>query len=201
MSPKRVNISNKIRESVLREFNHKCALCGEPNPQIHHIDGDPSNNSEANLIPLCPNHHLQDQHNPTEPMDSKKLVLFRQCKDPAILDSKFHPLFIRLQFLDTVSENSDTHVIEVKARELCDFIEALNMGEFYSKRIAELLKKTSTPYCVQLGNPASEEAHMRYRKQDIENYRKKVVSNRSKVIALVIELIRYQSWENSFLKK
>lgn len=31
-------------------------MCGESWVQIHHIDGDPSNNSESNLIPLCRNH-------------------------------------------------------------------------------------------------------------------------------------------------
>ena len=59
-------VSNHIRKFLLEKYHNKCAKCGwgEINPftgtlplEIHHIDGDYSNNKEDNLILLCPNCH------------------------------------------------------------------------------------------------------------------------------------------------
>jgi hypothetical protein len=49
----RVSIPKPIRDRVLKEYHHRCAIRGEDNPQLHHIDEDPSNNDPLNLIPLC----------------------------------------------------------------------------------------------------------------------------------------------------
>src|SRR6266852_5884563 len=92
-SKTRKAVPKATRSQVLAEFNHRCAVCGTDRPQIHHIDENPSNNDPMNLIPLCPNCHLTDQHNPTQPIDPAKLSLFRQYKDPMILTPQFHPLF------------------------------------------------------------------------------------------------------------
>ena len=59
-------ISKTIRKYLFEKYNNKCQLCGwgEENPhthkvplQIHHIDGDCTNNKEENLQLLCPNCH------------------------------------------------------------------------------------------------------------------------------------------------
>lgn len=59
-------ISDIIRNYLLRKTDNKCELCGwgEINPvsgkvplEIHHIDGNFLNNSESNLQVLCPNCH------------------------------------------------------------------------------------------------------------------------------------------------
>lgn len=59
-------ISGYIRRYLFEQYNCKCEKCGwgEVNPttgktplQIHHIDGDCTNNSENNLQLLCPNCH------------------------------------------------------------------------------------------------------------------------------------------------
>lgn len=59
-------ISNHIRNYLLEKYNNKCARCGwgEINPytgkvplEVEHIDGNFRNNSEENLILLCPNCH------------------------------------------------------------------------------------------------------------------------------------------------
>lgn len=92
-------IPKAVKDAVLKEFNHHCAMCNTANPHVHHIDENPENNDPQNLLPLCPNCHLLDHHNPTAVVDPKKLSLFRQFKDPRILSSEFHPLFIRLRFL------------------------------------------------------------------------------------------------------
>jgi hypothetical protein len=60
------NLSKKIRRYLLEKHHYKCEICGwgEENPhthtvplEIHHKDGDYTNNKEENLQVLCPNHH------------------------------------------------------------------------------------------------------------------------------------------------
>lgn len=54
------------RDILLRTRPHKCSECNKkewnkkPIPlQLHHIDGDPTNNKEENLCLICPNCHAQ----------------------------------------------------------------------------------------------------------------------------------------------
>lgn len=60
------NFSAHIRRYVYRKYGGKCVRCdwNEINPvtgvsplEIDHIDGNPLNNIESNLILLCPNCH------------------------------------------------------------------------------------------------------------------------------------------------
>jgi len=65
-------LSKHIRRYLLEKTGYKCEKCGwgEENPhthtiplEIHHIDGDYTNNKEENLQVLCPNHHsLTETH-------------------------------------------------------------------------------------------------------------------------------------------
>ena len=59
-------ISLNIRRFLKEKYHNKCQICGwgEVNPhtgnvplEVHHIDGDYTNNSEENLQLLCPNCH------------------------------------------------------------------------------------------------------------------------------------------------
>ena len=59
-------ISDSIRNYLFEKYNYKCQLCGwgVANPttgkvplEIHHKDGDRTNNKEENLQLLCPNCH------------------------------------------------------------------------------------------------------------------------------------------------
>lgn len=66
------NISRHIRRYMLEKAHNKCQRCGwsEQNPttgeiplDIHHKDGDFTNNKEENLEVLCPNcHSLTDTY-------------------------------------------------------------------------------------------------------------------------------------------
>lgn len=60
------SISKYIRKYMLEKSQYKCSICGwnKTNPytgqiplEIHHIDGDYTNNNENNLQVLCPNCH------------------------------------------------------------------------------------------------------------------------------------------------
>jgi hypothetical protein len=192
MVKNRLHIPKVIRDGVLAEFNHRCAICGADKPQVHHIDENPSNNDPTNLIPLCPNCHLVDQHNPTRLIEPEKLKLFRKHKDPTILKPQFHPLLNRIRFLDSL-DNTDPRELEILATELADFVAALEMGSFYSKQIAELLKRPKYA-TVWTGEPGESERYRISEARRAKEYREKLRQGRNQVYSLVVELLRFQKW-------
>lgn len=193
----RTSIPKKTREAVLGEYNHRCGICGSDRPQVHHIDEDASNNEPENLLPLCPNCHLRDQHNPTHRMEIPKLQMFRRHKDPAILKPQFHPIYQRQKFLAGVAVNEEpVDALERQSAELVEFVSSLEMGSFYGKRISELIGKLNRPFIMSLGagyDPKYEQQKRAARR----DYRTKLVSNRDAVQELLVELLRYQSWANA----
>jgi len=42
-------IPKKIKEKVLDEYDHRCAVCAGDRPHLHHIDEDATNNVAENL--------------------------------------------------------------------------------------------------------------------------------------------------------
>ena len=193
MVKSRITIPVKIKNDVLKEFHHRCAICGGDGPHLHHIDENPSNNELNNLLPLCPNCHLRDQHNPTASIEVEKLKLFRKYKDPTILKTQFHPLYKRIKYLYGISSESKERELREKSTELIDFITALKMGEFYSKQITNLVKQPSHAYVMSLsGGPDPE-----YERQKEKNRKKYIEQLQNAVEAvneLIVELLRYQEW-------
>ena len=194
MAKDRKNIPKSVKEQVLKEFNYRCSICGADRPQLHHIDEDPANNDPHNIIPLCPNCHLIDQHDPTQPIDKDKLKLFRRYRDPLILKPQFHPLFNRLRFLFSITDVSDAYEIDDKAGELIDFINEMEMGAFYAKKLSELIKMEHSPTITVLGDARSEQFSRETRENDKIRYFKKLKEVRENTCSLVIECLRYQNW-------
>jgi len=56
----------------------RCCICGITNIQIHHIDGDPSNNEPSNLVGLCLPHHDQAEQGKSQHGQSLSLKLTKQ---------------------------------------------------------------------------------------------------------------------------
>lgn len=50
-------IPRNIERDVLFRNQSVCCVCQKPGIQIHHIDGNPSNNRPSNLCVLCLEHH------------------------------------------------------------------------------------------------------------------------------------------------
>lgn len=49
---------HNIEPELYRKLTKSCLICGfEKVVDLHHLDKDHKNNSEGNLIGLCPNHH------------------------------------------------------------------------------------------------------------------------------------------------
>lgn len=195
MTKPRINIPKAVKEKVLNEFRHRCAVCGTDRPQLHHIDEDPSNNNKMNLIPLCPNCHLTDQHDPTQPFDPVQFTLFRKYKDPHILKPQFHPLFNRFLFFFALSADSDALKLDEKAEELIDFMSEMEMGSFYARKITDLIRMVHSPTVLLVGNPESERAWKEIRESDKRNYLSQLENNRDQAIDLIIETLRYQNWK------
>ena len=65
------SLSSFIKRYILEKNNYCCEVCGcnYVNPftnktilEVHHIDGDYTNNREENLQLLCPNHHAMTEN-------------------------------------------------------------------------------------------------------------------------------------------
>lgn len=195
MPVRRVAIPTATKNQVLEEFRHRCAICGADKPHLHHIDENPQNNDPFNILPLCPNCHLTDQHNPTERIPAEILRLFRKFKSPAILSPQFRPLFARLRFLSDVVEVSDAGELEASAVELASFVTSLEMGDFYGSKIRDLTKRVRVHVVMfDLGRGVmTQESKMYSEKKDSE-FREALMQHRDEVVALCVELLRYQKW-------
>jgi hypothetical protein len=53
----RTAIPDSLRTTVLLANRHACCICQRIDVQIHHIDGNNSNNEQTNLAVLCLSHH------------------------------------------------------------------------------------------------------------------------------------------------
>lgn len=61
MAKKRIKIPDDVAAEVMFASDRTCCICKDSNRnvQIHHIDGDPSNNDPSNLAVLCTDHHSE----------------------------------------------------------------------------------------------------------------------------------------------
>ncbi|MDD5058275.1 MAG: HNH endonuclease signature motif containing protein [Sideroxydans sp.] len=193
----RETIPKKTKEALLDEYDHRCAVCGGDRPHVHHIDEDASHNDLSNLLPLCPNCHLRDQHNPTRKVEIQKLQLFRQFKDPAILKPQFQPIFTRQLFLENIALNNEAvDSIETQANELIEFVRSFEMGEFYGKKLNEFIGPLRRAFIMSLG-PGSDLRYEEQRRNANRDYRQHLLTNRESARALLVELLRYQGWANA----
>lgn len=192
----RVTIPKKTSDAVLGEYNHRCARCGSDHPHLHHIDEDATNNDPCNLLPLCPNCHLRDQHNPTRKIEIDKLQLFRRFKDPAVLKPQFHPVFVRQAFLASVEvDEMSVDNLERRATELIEIVQALEMGDFYAKRLTELIGPLRKNIFIG-GTDGPDREYERLERQRNQDYRANLVANCASVQTLLVEQLRYQRWAN-----
>ena len=54
---------HNISPELYNKLTKQCVICGfQQVVDLHHLDEDKSNNSEKNLVGLCPNHHRMFHH-------------------------------------------------------------------------------------------------------------------------------------------
>jgi hypothetical protein len=84
---KRIPIPRKIEDEVMNKSDHKC-YCGKRGDEIHHIDGNNSNNDFDNLVLICHDHHddasvkngLKKRLNPRQ-IKQRRNELYRQNEE------------------------------------------------------------------------------------------------------------------------
>jgi hypothetical protein len=189
MAKERKKTPRPISDAVLKEFNYRCAIGGEDRPQLHHIDENPENNDPMNLLPLCPNCHLTDQHNPTAKIPIGILRLFREYKDPAILKPQFKPIYDRMSYLYSYYDLSCCEIEEAQ-RELSSFIACLEMGKYYQERIWNV---NPVSVCFTAFSLTADEVSRQIAQQNPQ-FHQIVAANGKKVEQSIIELLRYQQW-------
>ena len=191
-------LSERQKAKILKEFRYLCAMCGKPEPHIRHIDNINSNNSDENLLPLCPNHHLLDAHSPTKRLPPAKLALFRKHRDPTIFLPQFQALFLRMEFLLTTEALKLEHPqLKSATTDLIEFVSHLGMGQYYSQKLHKLIGWVEP--CHSVYN--SPEEHLSHFQRDIQKlettmaaYPKRIEANRLTSIDLLIECLRFQNW-------
>lgn len=205
----RKKVSQKIEKQVMKEYSSLCAICGKTDPQVHHIDENPSNNDIQNLIPLCTDCHLIKIHQKNRyPRDI--IRLFRIYKSKLILNEKFVPIYKRMNFLLVDDINTyDPKILRSEYDELVSFISAMKMGELYSKKIknnlyfpleyhVEVVPYQPDPDYDRLVGSDSTRYHSekpRNLGDSLGEFKKMYQENKNKVIDLIIEQLIYQDWE------
>lgn len=193
MLKSRVSVPRSVKESVLKEFNHRCAVCAAEKPHLHHIDEDRSNNDVLNLLPLCQNAHRLDPHDPTKPLESGKLSLLRRYRDPSILKPQFHPIYRRLSFLSDIEETSRVEELNEKVEEAVNFLVSFEMGVYYGGRVHEMLRPPPCAYNFSARSGVTELMRQAELQHDQE-YREQLRQVREEVFFLVVEMLRFQRW-------
>lgn len=77
------------RSTCFHHHGKSCVVCGEENiVEVHHLDGDHQNNSQENLVPLCPTHH-QYLHSRFRPLIERVVTDYvrRRAEPPRPPDS------------------------------------------------------------------------------------------------------------------
>lgn len=106
MTKKRTTIPAHIERAVMVKSRTACCICFRRGHQIHHIDGDPSNNDLDNLILLCFDHHEQASSKQTLAKNLKQDAL-KELRDNwwAKVEADLTPTFT-IPITNDISTNS-----------------------------------------------------------------------------------------------
>ena len=138
----RKSIPKEIRRKIFVFSRHECCICGNRigRNEIHHINSDPSDNRENNLILLCPNCHTQ-AHNKI--YEAKELLLYKEIKfeevgNRKIIETKDFTTFFSLklnEIVDSLKQNQYDSALSDKIDELIMlFKEQIEMWDIPSVR-------------------------------------------------------------------
>ena len=135
-----------------------------------------------------------------QPFEIPATVYDYLAKHPELFDRllglkpQSHPLYTRLQFLDSVEDYSTIEDLRKKASELVDFVKSLKRGAIYAKRIEELVCQPDDVHLTQSDDSMSEHEYLLAKDQLVQKYRKRLRDAREQVYSLATELLRLQPW-------
>jgi len=187
MKKKRLPIPQKIKDKLLVECNHMCVRCGVQYHEVHHIDGDPSNNAEENLIVLCPNCHQGKVHGNGIKITSTQMKLYKMTKSKAVFSPIYSAVKDRIMFIETDEyENLTSDEISTRSRDLIGFISTLSHGEYYTQKLRDLLPKRLAGSLLDSGCERKREEIAK------ECQKGKIRNNRGEILRLVAECLEVQ---------
>lgn len=195
--PARKGILRRQRDQLLELFNHRCAICGEDKPQIHHIDENPSNNDDLNLLPLCPTCHIRDMHDPTRRPDREKLALFRKYRDPSILAPEFEPIFRRIRFILVPEEITRVQQAHEYVVDLAAFLNQFEKGRYYHVKVTDPIRIEPMPAMGRDATMTRDEQRRGILDREaivLQQYRSLIRTHRDTVLSYVVEMLRFQPW-------
>ncbi len=187
----RIRVPQKIRDEVLVEFHHTCVRCDAPYHEVHHIDGDPSNNIKDNLIVLCPNCHQGKVHGKSIKITHEQLRLYKKMKSKAVFKPIYYAVKNRFEFIEAKKyEYLTVDEISTESQDLIEFISTLSHGEYYVRKLEECLRKPRLGIMRTFDTPQHILEH--YRKKQEEQLRTQIEDNRDKILRLVLECLELQ---------
>ena len=171
----RIPIPTRTKVAVLKCYHHKCALCrrNPPPPELHHIDGNPSNNDTINILPLCPNCHSSIAR-----VSPITILLFRKHGRREILSVEFEEVLKKCAFVVELSADDWIPWFIAPAEDLVAFVRQLDMGKYYAPRLKRLI--WSEP---EIETPTVEEYKV------FHTLRCSAIEN------LIVDLLPHQGWQ------
>ena len=169
----RTPIRKKLKETILKEYNHKCAIChaNPPPPELHHIDENPSNNDPLNILPLCPNCH-------SSKLNPRILSAFRKYKKREILSVEFEQLFDKAAQIFDLSVVDYYPYCHALGEDLVAFVRTFKKGKYYAPKIDRLIR------AVPEQDPMTPEQCKTFDRQRCED-----------IMKLLVELLPFQNWK------
>ena len=122
----RKSIPKEIRRKLLVFSRHECCICNDRivRNHIHHINSDPSDNREDNLILLCPNCHTQADNRFFE---KKELLLYKEAKFKDVGNKKL------------IETEDSTNIFSFKLDEIVESLQKKQYDPTLSDKIDELI--------------------------------------------------------------
>ena len=101
----RTRLPDSVRTRVLVANRHSCCVCQRIDVQIHHIDGDPSNNADDNLAILCVPHHdkATPAHSLTAKLKASEIRVYKRdweaaCKSESLRLARSRTAFFMVDY-------------------------------------------------------------------------------------------------------
>jgi hypothetical protein len=94
--PERVEVPAAIADAVLIASGHRCAVCGSPSIQLHHSNGDRSDNRPENLVVVCLIHHDQAERSGglVRKLTPTQLRKYKRAWESKVKDGSAPPLSV-----------------------------------------------------------------------------------------------------------
>jgi hypothetical protein len=142
----RVRIRPDVLERVKAAYGHRCAVCREPYVEVHHIDGDRTNNAESNLIPLCSNcHHGRVHGKAGHRLTAKGLRLYKELGVRFAATGPYNLLLRRLAYVTSGKfEQMDRRELGDSFERLISFVNGLEHGAHFVHCLEQLMKPPRT---------------------------------------------------------